>query len=111
MLSHSFEIDQDNRTQQDQAMEDIYLEGVGDGFDNRLPVMPNIAYLEGYMEGMRQLRQKVRLFPVPAPTEVKEYPLLCSQCYYLNNGVCSLKSIPRNSNSYACDRIKVDCPF
>ena len=73
--------------------------------------MPNVAYLEGFCEGMRQLRMQVRLAPQLVATEVKEFPLLCHQCEHLNDGICAIKRTARNSSNFACARIKVDCPF
>lgn len=110
MFAQYIDFDQAQRQLQDEAIEAIYLEGVGDAASGRLPVMAEIAYLQGYCEGMRQLKV-VTLFPIASQEEQKELPLVCGQCAYLNNGKCALKEITRNSNSYACDRIKVDCPF
>ena len=110
-MTYLLDRDQAQRQQQDEAIEAIYLEGVSDAADGRLPAMPDLIYLQGFCEGMRQLRMQVRLAPIPAATEVQEYPLLCGQCTYLNNGRCKIKSVVRNSSNYACDRLKVDCPF
>ena len=110
-MTYCTDRDQEQRLEQYAAIEEIYLEGISDAADSRLPAMAEIIYLQGYAEGMRQLRMQVRLAPQPVATEVKEYPLLCGQCTYLNNGKCGIKSIARNSANYACDLISVDCPF
>ena len=102
--------DQDQRQEQYKAVEEIYLFGISDAADGRFPQMSEIRYLQGYVQGMRDYPRREVLLPV-INQEIKEYPLVCHQCQHLNNGICSLKSIPRKSNSYACDRISVDCPF
>jgi hypothetical protein len=110
-MTYLIDRDQEFRLEQDVVVEEIYLEGITDAADGRLPAMPDVIYLQGFCEGMRQLRMQVRLAPIPVATEIKEYPLLCGQCTYLNNGKCGIKSIARSSTNYACDRISVDCPF
>jgi hypothetical protein len=80
IMIHFFDRDQDQRLQQDKKIEEIYLEGVEDGTDGRLPAMPDLNYLQGYCEGMRQLRMQIRLAPLPEQTEFKEFSLLCTQC-------------------------------
>lgn len=109
MFAQYIDFDQAQRQQQDEAIEAIYLEGVTDAANGRLPVMAEITYLQGYVEGMKQLKV-VTLFPI-SPQEQTELPLVCGQCHYLNNGKCGIKGVTRNSNSYACELIKVDCPF
>ena len=101
--------DQAQRQAQDQAIEQLYLDGIGDAVDGRPPAIGQIEYLQGYCEGMKHLKV-VELFPIASQKE-KEFPLVCGQCTHLNNSRCAIKSITRNSNQYACDRIKVDCPF
>ena len=103
--------DQERIEAQYAVIEEIYREGISDAADGRLPAMPDVIYLQEFCEGMRQLRMQVRLAPLPVTTEIKEYPLLCGQCTYLNNGKCEIKSIPRNSTNYACDRVVIDSPF
>lgn len=110
MFAQSIDLDQAQRQQQDEAIEAIYLEGVTDAANGRLPVMAEISYLQGYIKGMKQPKV-VTLFPITSQEEQSELPLVCGQCAYLNNGKCAIKEVTRNSNSYACDRLKVDCPF
>ena len=110
MFAQFIEFDQEQRLKQDEAVEEIYLSGITDAADGRLPVMAEIIYLQGYCAGMKQV--KMIDLSLPAPKEEQtELPLVCGQCAYLNNGKCAIKGVARNSNSYACDRIKVDCPF
>lgn len=108
MFAQYIDFDQAQRYAQDQAIEAIYLEGISDAVDGRLPVMAEIIYLQGFCEGMKQRHQTINSLPQEAQTEL---PLVCGQCAYLNNGKCTMKGTARNSNSYACERIKVDCPF
>ena len=110
-MTYLLDLDQDQRLESYEAIEAIYLEGITDGFDGRLPAMPDVIYLQGFCEGMRQLRMQVRLAPQPVITEVKEYPLLCGQCTYLNDGKCGIKGIARSSTNYACDHVVIDSPF
>jgi hypothetical protein len=110
-MTYCTDRDQDQRLESYEAVEAIYLEGIGDAADGRLPAMAEIIYLQGFCEGMRQLRMQVRLAPIPVATEIKEYPLLCGQCTYLNNSKCEIKSIERRSTNYACDRVVVDTSF
>lgn len=111
MFAYSIDFDQEQRLKQDEAVEEIYLSGISDAADGRLPAMAEIIYLQGFCEGMRQFKMQVRLAPLPVATETQEFPLLCGQCTYLNNGKCAIKSVVRNSSNYACDRVVVDCPF
>ena len=108
-MTYLLDLDQDQRTEQYAAIEEIYLSGISDAADGRLPVMAELTYLQGYCQGMRDYPRREVVLPV-INTE-KEYPLLCHQCAYLNNGKCGIKGITRNGNQYACDRISVDCPF
>ena len=113
MTHTTIDADQEQRLASYEAIEQIYLEGIGDAMDSRLPQMAQITYLEGYAEGMRQFRKRVRteiLLPV-INTEPKEFPLLCGQCQYLNNRTCTIKSIKRDQSNYACDRVVIDSPF
>lgn len=109
-MTYLLDFDQDQRQEQYAAIEEIYLSGIGDAADGRFPQMAEVLYLQGYAKGMVDYPRREVLLPI-INTESKEFPLLCHQCQHLNNGICSLKSIPRSSNSYACDRISVDCPF
>ena len=102
--------DQAQREAQDQAIEQSYLEGITDAADGRFPQMSEIVYLQGFCVGMEQSKRIIESISIAA-IEQTEFSLLCSECSYLNNGKCKIKSIPRNSNNYACDRISVDCPF
>ncbi len=111
MFTYSIDFDQAQRLEQDEAVEEIYLSGISDAADGRLPAMAEIIYLQGFCEGMRQFRMQVRLAPLPVATETQEFPLLCGQCHYLNNGKCGIKRTARNSANYACDRVVVDTPF
>jgi hypothetical protein len=109
-MTYLLDRDQEQQRIQDEAIEEIYLEGIGDGFDGRLPAMAELVYLQGYCEGMQQLKTTDSLIAI-APQEQTESPLVCGQCSFLNNDKCTLKGITRNSNLYACDRINLDCPF
>ncbi|MBA2748566.1 MAG: hypothetical protein H0U45_07445 [Tatlockia sp.] len=102
--------DQQRIEAQYEAIEAIYLSGIGDAADGRLPVMAEVPYIQGYVQGMRDYPRREVMLPV-INQEIEKFPLVCHQCQHLNNGICSLKSIPRNSNSYACDRVVVDTPF
>ena len=90
------------------VVKEIYIEGISDAADGRLPAMAEITYLQGHVQGLRDYPRVEVLLPVLTTVE---YPLLCGQCQHLNNGKCGIKGVARNSNSYACDHIKVDCPF
>jgi hypothetical protein len=109
-MTYCTDLDQDQRLEQYEAIEAIYLKGITDAADGRLPAMAEVIYIQGYVQGMRDYPRREVMLPV-INADAKEFPLLCHQCTYLNNGICSIKSIPRNGNSYACDRINVDCPF
>jgi len=109
-MTYLLERDQEQQRIQDEAIEEIYLSGITDAADGCFPQMSEVVYLQGYCQGMRDYPRREVKLPV-INTEIKEFPLLCHQCTYLNNGICSIKSIPRNGNSYACDRVSVDCPF
>lgn len=109
----SIDRDQEQRLEQDAAVEEIYISGIGDAMAGTLPQMAELTYLQGYAEGMREFRKRVRtevLLPV-INTEPKEFPLVCHQCAHLNNGICEIKGIVRNGNQYACSSISADCPF
>jgi hypothetical protein len=109
-MPHLLDRDQAQRLASYEAIKEIYLSGIGDGFDGRLPMMAEITYLQGYCVGMQQLKTTdFRL--AYSPIEQTESPLVCGQCSFFNNDKCTLKGITRNSNLYACDRINVDCPF
>ena len=109
-MTYLLDQDQDQRQEQYEAIEEIYLSGITDAADGRFPQMAEVLYLQGYAKGMVDYPRREVMLPI-INTESKEFPLVCHQCYYLNNGICSLKSIPRSSTNYACDRIKFDCPF
>ncbi len=110
MFAQFIDFDQVQRYAQDQAIEELHLDGFSDAVDGQLPVMAEIIYLQGYCAGMNQLKTIDSLITATQEKQT-EVPLVCGQCAYLNNGKCAIKSVTRNSNSYACDRIKVDCPF
>jgi hypothetical protein len=108
MFAYSTDFDQAQRLEQDEAIEEIYLSGIGDGFDGRLPMMAELIYLQGYAEGMKQLKTTdFRL--AYSPIEQTESPLVCGQCSFLNNDKCTIKQNNRNSNQYACNSINIDC--
>ncbi len=109
-MTYLLDLDQAQRLEQDEAVEEIYLSGITDAADGRLPVMAEVTYIQGYVQGMRDYPRREVKLPV-INTETQEFPLLCHQCTYLNNGKCGIKGITRNGNQYACDRISVDCPF
>jgi hypothetical protein len=109
-MTYLLDFDQDQRQEQYAAIEEIYLSGIGDAAAGLFPQQAEVLYLQGFAQGMRDYPRREVMLPV-INTEIKEFPLLCHQCTYLNNGICGIKSIPRNGNSYACDRINVDCPF
>ncbi len=109
-MTYLLQRDQEQQRIQDETVKEIYLSGIGDGFDGRLPMMAELIYLQGYCVGMQQLKTTDSRLAI-APTEQTELPLLCGQCTYLNNGKCAIKSVVRNSSNYACDRVVFDCPF
>ncbi len=75
MFAYSIDFDQAQRLEQDEAIEEIYLSGIGDGFDGRLPMMAEITYLQGYCVGMQQLKTTdFRL--AYSPIEQTESPLV-----------------------------------
>ena len=106
----ALEQDQERIEAQYETIEAIYLSGISDAADGRFPQMAEVLYLQGYAKGMVDYPRREIVLPV-INTEVQEFPLLCSQCSYLNNGICEIKSIARSSTNYACDRIIVDTPF
>ncbi|MGL5926714.1 hypothetical protein [Chroococcidiopsis sp.] len=114
-MNISIDFDQEQRAASYEAIEEIYLEGISDGFAGRLPAMAEIIYLQGYCEGMRQGRAEIGInitvTPEQLSTELVDLPLLCGQCAHLINGKCRIKDIARNSDMYACDRVLVDSPF
>ncbi|WP_009630058.1 hypothetical protein [Synechocystis sp. PCC 7509] len=109
-MTYCTDLDQDQRLAQDQIIEEIYISGITDAADGRLPQMSEICYLQGFVQGMRDYPRREPVLPV-INTESKEFPLVCHQCAHLNNGICGIKGITRNSYAYACDRVVVDCPF
>ncbi len=112
-MSYALQLEQEQREEAYNGIEQLYLEGVGDGCDGRLPAMSEIIYLQGYAEGMRQLRMRVRCEPqieVKKPTP-QEFPLLCGQCNFLSNRRCTIKDIVRDQSNFACPSVSVDCPF
>jgi hypothetical protein len=119
-MTYLLDRDQEQRSEQYQAIEDIYLEGITDGANGKLPAMSEIIYLQGYCQGMTQARAEIGLkITVSAQQlqselfamENKEYPLLCGQCQYLNNRTCTIKGIKRDQSNFACDRVVIDSPF
>jgi hypothetical protein len=113
-MPHLLDRDQEFRLEQEQCIEELYLEGISDGADGCLPLMAEITYLQGYCQGMKQQNMidlSINTSTLMLHEEQTELPLLCGQCYYLNNGICSLKTVARNSNSYACPSLQIDCPF
>ncbi len=109
-MTYCTDIDQEQRQEQYAAIEEIYLSGIMDEADGRFPKMSEICYLQGYIQGMRDYPRREVILPV-INTDTKEFPLVCHQCHYLNNGKCGIKGITRNGNQYACPSISVDCPF
>ncbi|MBA2749819.1 MAG: hypothetical protein H0U45_14095 [Tatlockia sp.] len=110
IMTYCTDLDQDQRLEQYAAIEEIYLSGITDAADGRLPAMAEVPYIEGYVQGMRDYPRCEVMLPV-INQEIEEFPLLCHQCQHLNDSICSIKSIPRKGNSYACDRVVVDTPF
>ena len=110
MFAQFIDFDQQQRLAQDEAFEEIYFSGIGNAADGRLPAMAEVIYIQGYVQGMQNYPRREVQLPV-INTETQELPLLCGQCTHLNNGRCAIKSITRNSNQYACDRISVDRLF
>lgn len=106
-------VDQEQRLAAYETLEQLRLEGIGDALDLRLPQQAQVPYLEGYCEGMRlNADRPARAVVLPVLNErIKEYPLVCGQCSHLNNGFCSLKSVRRSYEKYACDRVLIDSPF
>ena len=118
-MTYLLDRDQEQIEASYQAMEEVYLEGVTDGANGKLPAMSEIIYLQGYRQGMEQARADIGLKITVSVQQLQaemfevesECPLLCGQCAHLINGRCGIKSVTRNSNQYACDRILVDSPF
>ena len=110
MFAQFVDFDQAQRLAQDEAFEEIYLSGIGDAADGRLPAMAEVIYIQGYVQGMQDYPRREVQLPV-INTETQEVSLVCGQYTHLNNGRCAIKSISRNSNQYACSSISVDCPF
>ena len=109
-MTYCADRDQEQRLESYEAIEAIYLEGIGDAADGRMPAMAEVTYIQGYVQGMRDYPRRKVILPV-INAETQEFPLLCGQCHYLNNGKCGIKGIIRNGNQYACPSISVDCPF
>ncbi len=57
-MTYLLDRDQEQQRIQDEAVEEIYLSGIGDGFDGRLPAMSEIIYLQGYCVGMQYFSVK-----------------------------------------------------
>ncbi|WP_373529114.1 hypothetical protein [Nostoc sp.] len=110
MFAQFIDFDQEQRLKQDEAVEEIYLSGITDAADGRLPVMAEIIYLQGYCAGMKQVKMIDSSITAPQGKQT-ELPLVCGQCQHLNSGKCGIKGITRNGNQYACPSISVDCPF
>lgn len=53
-MTYALELEQISRQAEDDAVEALYLEGVGDALDNIKPKCAEIVYLQGYCQGMRQ---------------------------------------------------------
>jgi hypothetical protein len=109
-MTYLLDLDQDQRQEQYAAIEEIYLSGIGDAAAGLFPQQAEILYLQGFAQGMRDYPRHEIVLPV-INAESKEFPLLCHQCEHLNDGICAIKGTARNSSNFACDRIKVDCPF
>ena len=110
MFAQFVDFDQEQRQAQDEAFEEIYLSGIADAADGRLPAMAEVIYIQGYVQGMQSYPRREVQLPV-INTEPQELPLLCGQCSHLNNGRCAIKSITRNSSQYACISVSIDSPF
>ncbi|MGL4618722.1 MAG: hypothetical protein ACRCZS_06635 [Chroococcidiopsis sp.] len=118
-MTYLLDRDQEQRERDYQAIEDIYLEGVTDGTNGRLPAMSEIIYLQGYCKGMEQSRADIGLQITVSASSLQsemfevetEYPLLCGQCAHLINGRCGIKGASRNSSQYACEEVLVNTPF
>lgn len=110
MTYTSIDFDQDQRLAAYEAIEDIYMEGVTDAANGKFPVMSEIAYLQGYAQGMKDYPRREVKLPVIS-NEVFEMPLLCGQCAHLVGGKCGVKRAERDRNRYACEQVLVDSPF
>lgn len=118
-MTYCIDQDQENRLIQDACIEEIYLDGVADGCNGRLPIMADITYLQGYCKGMTETRAEIGLKITVSPEQLQsemwiaqsETPLLCGQCVHLNNRRCTIKDIVRDQSQYACPQVSVDCPF
>ncbi len=109
-MPHLLDRDQAQRLASYEAIEEIYLSGIGDDLDGRLPMMAEITYLQGYCVGMQQLKTTDFRLTI-TPIEQTESPLVCGQCSFFYNDECTVKQTTRNSNQYACSSINIDCPF
>ncbi|HEY9882985.1 MAG TPA: hypothetical protein V6C98_05185, partial [Thermosynechococcaceae cyanobacterium] len=85
MFAQFVDFEQEQRLAQDEAIEAIYLSGIGDAVDGRFPVTAEITYLQGFCEGMKQL-EMTNSSTTPPQQEQTELPLVCGQCTHLNNG-------------------------
>ena len=52
-MTYLLDRDQEQRVEAYEAIEAIYLEGIGDAADGRLPAMAEVIYIQGYVQGMR----------------------------------------------------------
>lgn len=109
-MSYCIDRDQDQRLEQDECIEEIYLSGISDAADGIFPQMAELVYLQGYAKGMKDYPRREVVLPVINRDE-QNYPLVCGQCAYLANGICGVNGIAASSNKFACDRILVDSPF
>lgn len=55
-LQQAYELDQEQRQQQDVIAEELRLEGLTDGAFGNLPQYSEEAYLLGYIEGIKRLK-------------------------------------------------------
>ena len=100
-----------------EIIDELYLDGVDDGTNGRLPTTSQLLYLQGYAVGMEESRAEIDLKITVFATQLQselfpmdgvEYPLLCGECAYLIGNTCAIKATTRNSNNYACSSIFVD---
>ena len=113
MIAQSHYADQEQREQGYEIIEQLHLEGMSDAMDGRKPQQAQVAYLEGYVAGMKLAAERTpRTVVLPVLNdEITEYPLRCCQCAHLVDGFCKVKSVRRNPDKYACENILVDVVF
>lgn len=105
-MAYLLDRDQDQRLEQGQIREDLYLSGLTDAADLLPPTSYDSAYRDGYDAGTNNEYGLITLDAYPV-----EVPLTCGQCDYFKFGECSLTGLVRSHNSYACPQAEIYTPF